>query len=89
MGANDLSQLGEWDRSKQWADRALALDPEDSSVLYNLACVYALQNETDRALDCLEKSVASGMGHKEWIEHDSDLDSLRSHPRFQALLQKL
>ena len=26
---------------------------------------------------------------KEWIEHDSDLDALRNHPRFQALLKRL
>jgi hypothetical protein len=29
------------------------------------------------------------MGQKEWIENDSDLDPLRNHPRFQALLQRL
>jgi adenylate cyclase len=45
--------------------------------------------ETDKAIDCLEKSITSGMGQKEWIEHDSDLDSLRGHPRFQALLDRL
>jgi non-specific serine/threonine protein kinase len=89
LGANDLSQLGELARSKEWADRALALDPEDSSVLYNLACVYALQEDVEQAIDCLEKSVASGMRHKEWIENDSDLNSLRDHPRFQALLDRL
>jgi len=89
FGANALSQIGDRARAMEWADRALATDPDDSSVLYNVACVYALIGEADKAIDTLEKSVTSGMGQKEWIEHDSDLDPLRTHPRFQALLKRL
>jgi serine/threonine protein kinase/Tfp pilus assembly protein PilF len=89
FGANSLAQLGDRARAMEWADRALATDPDDSSVLYNVACVYALIGEADKAIDTLEKSVTSGMGQKEWIEHDSDLDPLRTHPRFQALLNRL
>jgi hypothetical protein len=29
------------------------------------------------------------MAQRDWIEHDSDLDALRKHPRFLALQQKL
>jgi serine/threonine protein kinase/Flp pilus assembly protein TadD len=89
LGALALSQLGDKARSKEWADKALAMDPGDASVLYNVACVYARLGEIEEAINCLEKSVTSGMGQKEWIEHDSDLDPLRSHPRFQALLNRL
>ena len=35
------------------ATRALALDPDDSGVLY-VACVYAVAGRTDRALGCLQ-----------------------------------
>ena len=64
------------------------MEPDDSAVLYNVACVYALLGLADSAIDCLERSLANGFGHWEWIEHDSDLDGLRDHPRFQALLQQ-
>ena len=37
----------------------------------------------------LERAVQNGFGHREWIEHDPDLESLRSHPRYQALLSRL
>jgi serine/threonine protein kinase/Flp pilus assembly protein TadD len=89
LGAGALCELGQRARGVEWADRALSLDPEDPSVLYNVACVYAGLHEADKAIDCLEKSITSGMGQKEWIENDSDLDPLRNHPRFQALLQRL
>jgi serine/threonine protein kinase/Flp pilus assembly protein TadD len=89
MGALVLCPLGELERSREWVARARALEPEDSGVLYNIACVYALLGETDEALDFLEKAIQNGFGHREWIEFDSDLDSLRTHPRFQALMSRM
>jgi adenylate cyclase len=56
-------------------------------ILYNVACVYSHAGEADTSLDYLEKSGANGMVHMEWIEHDTDLDPLRNHPRFRALLK--
>ncbi len=89
LGANALIQLDERQKALEWAERAYAIDSTDSGVLYNVACVYALGGMTDKALDCLDKAVENGFGHREWLEHDSDLDSLREHPRFEALRQKL
>jgi serine/threonine protein kinase/Flp pilus assembly protein TadD len=87
LGAVCLSQFGERERALEWTHRALAADPEDSGVLYNVACGLALLGEADEALGCLENAVKFGFGHKAWLEHDSDLDSLRNNPRFQALVQ--
>ena len=78
FGANDLAALGDKARAIEFANRAVALDPEDSGVLYNVACVYANLGELDKALDFLEQAVANGFGHREWIEHDSDLESLHA-----------
>lgn len=89
MGALALCPLGELERSREWVARARALEPEDSGVLYNIACVYALLRETDEALDLLEKAVKNGFGHREWIEFDSDLASLRGHPRFEGILAQM
>jgi TolB-like protein/Tfp pilus assembly protein PilF len=89
LGANSLIAIGERERGVEWAARALAMDPEEPSILYNVACVYALQGLTEDAIECLEKAVRFGFGHREWIANDSDLESIRSHPRFQALLQRL
>ncbi len=86
LGANALSQLDERERSIEWADRAIALEGEEPQVLYNVACVYALLNEVDKAVDCLEKSITRGWGQRAWMQHDPDLAGLRAHPRFQALL---
>jgi tetratricopeptide (TPR) repeat protein len=89
LGAVVWSQLGERDRALEWAGRALAIDPEEPSTLYNVACMYSLQGQADQAMDCLENAVKFGFAHKAWIENDSDFDSLRQNPRYQALVNSM
>jgi len=89
MAANGLVALGERDRALDFARRARAIAPNEPMVLYNLGCIYSLAGEIDDALDCLEQAVASGQTQKGWYEHDSNLDPLRAHPRFQALMARL
>jgi adenylate cyclase len=89
MGANAFLQTGEAGLAREWAERALELSPDDRGVLYNLACFYSIAGEKGTAIDCLEKAAAVGRVSREWVEHDSDLDSLRDEPRYLALLEKL
>ena len=89
LGAIAWCRLGQVDKGLAWGDRALGLDPEDAGVLYNVACLNAVGGKPERALDLLEHAVENGFGHKEWIEHDPDLESLRSNARYQALLNRL
>jgi hypothetical protein len=51
--------------------------------------VYAIEGRKEDALRCLEEAIDKGYGHREWIEHDSDLNSLRSDNRFKALLDRV
>jgi len=79
--------LQEPEKSAVFAERGLLIDPDDPMLLYNVACTYALLKKPEDALACLERAVDKGFGHKEWIEHDPDLNSLRDNPRFQAISQ--
>jgi serine/threonine protein kinase/Flp pilus assembly protein TadD len=89
MGAIALSHLGELNGAKDWARQALAINPSDATVLYNIACMFATSGEADEAITLLERAVAAGFGHWNWIENDADLESLRGNPRFLALKDKL
>jgi tetratricopeptide (TPR) repeat protein len=89
LGAGQSLHLGDRARALDWARRALAIDPEETAVLYNVACTYTQLGETNNALDVLEKAVHNGFGYKEWLENDPDFMALRDHPRFQALVQSL
>jgi serine/threonine protein kinase/Tfp pilus assembly protein PilF len=89
LGAGALVSLGDRERGLAWSERALAIDPGDSGVLYNVGCAFSRLGMRDRALGCLERAVETGFGHREWIEHDLDLQPLRDDPRYQALLDRL
>jgi tetratricopeptide (TPR) repeat protein len=88
MGANGLVGLGEYDQGLEWAQQALAIDPDEPMVLYNVACIQSLAKKYSDALDSLEKAVRNGLKQKNWLEHDSNLDPLRSSPRYKKLLKQ-
>jgi adenylate cyclase len=89
LGASALVTLGENDRAREWLSRALAIDPHDIWTQYNAACIYSNLGDIERAFDVLER-VLPHAGHElkaGWIKHDSDLDPLRNHPRYQKILE--
>ena len=88
FSAISLAQLGERrEQAEEFAERALGIDPEEPQVLYNVACFYALQGKSDKAIDCLAKTIAHGEWWRGWMEHDPDLEVLHSHPEFRALMK--
>jgi serine/threonine protein kinase/Flp pilus assembly protein TadD len=89
LGTAALIQANQRDRALEWTQRALAVDPEDPAVLYNVACSYARLGMSEKSITCLEKALQQGEWYKAWAEHDSDLDAIRSEPRFQALLKEI
>jgi adenylate cyclase len=88
LGAIALIALGQHERAKEWADRALAIDSDDNNALYNVACVYSLLGESDRAIDLLEPYLQKvGPLMRSWFKNDSDFDPIRNHPRYETLLK--
>jgi adenylate cyclase len=49
LGAVGLAVLGEIEHAKEWAERALAIDSDDSLTKYNVACVYSWANMNERS----------------------------------------
>jgi hypothetical protein len=84
-----LIHTGNRERALDWTRKALALDPDDPAVLYNVACDYSLLGMPNEALDCLEKAPSPGEWYQGRAEHASDPDFLRNLPRFQSLLKSL
>ncbi len=89
FGATQLLQAGNREKCLEWVGRALAITPDEPITLYNAACNYSLAGEAEEAIRYLEKAITSGMAQLDWIAHDSDLDPIRQHPRFQDLLRRV
>ena len=88
-GAVGLAYLGEKERAKDWAQRALILEPEDLVGQYNIACVYAHLGEVEQALDLLEACLAKMAPEAIlWTRNDSDFTCLHGHPRYEALIER-
>jgi serine/threonine protein kinase/Tfp pilus assembly protein PilF len=81
--------IGDKERAVQFAEQAMLVDPDDPMLLYNVACTYAQLGMIDESLGALERAVEKGWGDKSWIEHDSDLVSIRSSPRYKAIVQAM
>ena len=47
-----------------------------------------LKISVDEAIDLLVRSVDFGLTQRGWFEHDNNLDPLREHPRFRALMER-
>ena len=86
FGSMNLIEDGQTEKGMEWLQRAKNSLVDDALNLYNVACVYSSIGDIDNALDCLEKSVSKGMASIDWMKNDTDLDNLRDHPRYIALL---
>jgi len=91
LGAAALVAVGEKEQAREWASRALSIDPDDVLTQYNIACVYSQMGDIEQAFDLLERLLphAGQELRRGWIKYDSDLDPLRSHPRYQKILEIL
>ena len=90
FGAFALATLCERERFKEWADRALMIDPDNVVMRFNLACASALRlSDPEAALEFLGpafKKVTLSMFKAALT--DPDLDSLRELPRFKAMVSE-
>jgi TolB-like protein/Flp pilus assembly protein TadD len=89
MGAFALLRLGEKKTAEKWMAESIRRAPEDSIIQYNAACFYGLSGDVEKCLEQLENCAFKvGNVNREWLENDSDLDSVRGHPRFEEILRR-
>ena len=77
-----FTRKGEYQKGLEFDLRLSQLKPENKLIRYNLACSYALTGQKDKALNCLNKAVELGYTDLEHLRKDTDLDTIKSDPRF-------
>jgi adenylate cyclase len=88
-GANALAVLGEAERAKEWIERGTLVDPTNTVQHFNFVCALVRLNEHEAALDLLANVIdKASAGLFVWLENDTDLDPLRSNPRFIELFKQ-
>jgi len=83
-----LAVLGEVERAKEWAERAILLDPDNINLRYNFACSLIVDlHDYEAALDMLgPRFETMGIEVLNWVKSDPDLDPIRDDPRFKTML---
>jgi serine/threonine protein kinase/Tfp pilus assembly protein PilF len=89
LGAIGMIYTGDVDTGLEWAEKARSIDPENPLLQYNLCAVHAYAGRLDEAAGFMEEAVRLGYSHVESLEADPDLEAVRSHPRFRALIDRL
>jgi len=80
-----LREAGQLEEAREWFEKALALDGDSPGDLYNLACMYGVLNEPEKALDYLEKALDHRFAEDDILLSDADLEAVRKLPRFQEI----
>ncbi len=83
--AADYASVGREDDAIRQLEMAVALRPNDSSVLYNAACTYGVLGKREDALRTLIRAKAAGYSNIDWIRRDPDLALLHNDPEFEAM----
>jgi len=89
MGASALAALGDRERARDWARRAMLLEPDNLLGRYNIACALAHElDDPEGAIEALQPYFENTGSTTEirHLEVDPDLDSIRDDARFKAML---
>ena len=84
---SSLADLGEAERAREWAKRAILFDPDNLRLHYNVACALSKLRDADTAIALLKDIVPKvNSGWLRWMQVDNSLDPIREDPRFNTLI---
>lgn len=81
-----LLMLERFEEAIECFEQSAAMGSSPHASRYNMVCAHARQGQTDAALDALAELFARGYADDgSTLADDSDLDSIRHLPRYQAI----
>jgi adenylate cyclase len=85
--AGGYALLGEREKTREWIDRALLVDPDNLNMRYNFACVLSIMGDKDEALKMLQSVLSvCGAYQVRIAEPDTDFANIRDDPRFTRMI---
>jgi len=83
--AGSYAEMDRTDDALREANLAMALRPNEATVLYNLACTFCALKRKVEALDAIRKAWQAGFREADWARRDPDLALIHDEPEFQQL----
>ena len=82
------AKLGDSLNASMSIERAIALEPHNTNLMYAKAVVYALTGDAEKAIADLGRALAHGYSNSE-AERDPDLATLRDRQEYKALFSSM
>ncbi len=79
---------GTYDSALVYARNLVALSPDDPISWYRMAYLFSLNGQIDSSIVWLDGSVSHGFVDYLHFELDSDLDAIRSDPRYDTIIKR-
>jgi non-specific serine/threonine protein kinase len=83
--ATDYANLDRVEDAMREAHLAMALRPDEATVMYNVACVFCQLGKKPEGLEALRKAWNAGFKDPSWARRDPDLALLHGDPEFERL----
>ena len=83
------ARMGETDEARRILQELHELSRETYVAPDKFAIIYAALGENDRAFEWLERASEAHSAGMMWLRGFPEYDSIRSDPRFEALLRRL
>jgi non-specific serine/threonine protein kinase len=83
--AGGYAEIGRREDAVREANLAVALRPNEATVLYNVACAFCQMEKKPEALDALRKAWNAGFRDSDWARRDPDLAFVHGDPEFEKL----
>jgi serine/threonine-protein kinase len=81
---------GESERARALIDdQVIATASADQDIAYRLASAYALDGQTDKAVEWLERSISMGNENYPWMSTNPNWEALRDDARFKSIMESL
>lgn len=78
-------RVGRLDLAIQSLEEAIAIDPDQALIHYNLACYWSLANNPKLTVKYLASAFEIDSNYRDLVPQEADFDTVRRHPDFLAL----
>ena len=78
--------VGDYEKAKHYIDKALEGYPTNGDIIYNCACIEAVNKNNEKALEFLEKAIETDKKFKKWAKTDRFLYDIKVLPEFKKLI---
>ena len=88
MLAGIYTRVGRLDDGLALDQKLVALQPDNATAIFNLACSLSLKDRKAEAVEQLRIAIEKGYDDFSWMVKDPDLKGLHAFPPFQTMLSE-